>query len=139
MKTLQISEVMAGIATFVCIFLFIYFVDYPSSKGVAELHKESFAYNWTGAFLILILPSFLIAASSYFHAFRRSYISLAVIVILGGALSFLNFLALIIGSAFEGHVVIGILPGLFAFLTIILAVYNAVWALIIKLKIKFSE
>jgi hypothetical protein len=128
-KTVQKLEFLVGIATFLSALLSIYIVDYPELKAVAEFHKEPFNYDWTKAFLILILPSLLIAVSSYFHAFKNSFGALVVIVLLGGFISFFTALVYIvgvlIGTHYEGNVLVGISPGLFAFVTILLALCNA--------------
>jgi hypothetical protein len=127
MENLRRLEVVAGIVTFLSTFLFIHYVDYPSFEGVAKLHNEPFDYDWTKALLVLIVPTFLIAISSYFHAFKQSIIGFVIIFILAGAISFLSFLSLLIGSAFEGHPFIGIAPGVFAFTTIVSAICNTFW------------
>ena len=125
-QLIQGLELGAGIACVIAVLMFIYFVDIPQSKGIAKLYNDSSGYHWITAFLFFILPSLLIAVSSYFHAIKRNNIGLAVIIILGGILSFLNAIGFLIGSAFEGHVWIGISPGFFAFMTIVFALINTV-------------
>lgn len=127
MKVLRTLEFSAGIATFLGALLVIYFISIPESKAIAELYHEPFNYSWTRAFLFLVIPSLLIAISSYFHAFRNNYIGLAVIIILGGAITFLHLIAILSGTAFEGHPLIGTSEGFFAFLTIILALINTMY------------
>ena len=127
MKIVQKLEFSAGIATFIATLLYIYFVDLPASKGVAELYHEPFSYNWTRGFLVLIVPSLLVAVSSYFHAFNNNYIGLAVIILLSGLITASHLLSFLLGSAFEGHLLIGNLRAIFAFLTIILAVCNTIY------------
>jgi hypothetical protein len=124
MKTIQKLEFLTGIATFLSAFLFIYYIDYPMFKEVAELHDEPFKYDWVRTFLILIFPSFLIAISSYFHAFKKSYVALAIILTLGAARILLLLLTLLIGSAFENYVFIRVSPTIFSFLTILFALMN---------------
>ncbi len=73
-----------------------------------------------------ILPPALFLLSSYFHAFKRSYIALGFILIWGGLVIILTFMSVLIGSAFEGHPWIGASPGLVAFTTILLALINTI-------------
>lgn len=126
MKTVQKLELLAGFATFASTLIFIYFVDMPQSRKIADLYNDSNGYNWAKAILSLILPSLLIAISSLIHITKNSKTALGVIIILGGIMSFLYAIGFLIGSAFEGHILIGTSPGLFAFATIILALINTI-------------
>lgn len=128
MKIAQKLEFMAGIGTFLSAFLFIYIIDYPEFKEIAEFNKEPFNYDWIRAFLVLILPTLLIAISSYFHAFKQSKIGFVIIIILSGIVFLFNATGnatgIVIGTDFEGNFFTSILPGLFAFITIVFAIYN---------------
>ncbi len=128
MRIVQKLEVLSGIATFLSAFLFIYIIDYPEFKDIAKFDNEPFKYDWIRAFLILILPTLLIAISSYFHAFRQSKTGFIIIIILAGIVFLFNAVGnatgIMIGTDFEGKFFISILPGLFAFATIVFAIYN---------------
>jgi hypothetical protein len=123
MKTVQKLEVIAGVATLITMLLFIFFEDIPSLTKTVEYSN---GYPWVQAFFVLVFPCLLIAISSYFHALKNSYIGLAVIIILGGIITFLHVVTYLIGSVFESNVLIGRSPGFFAFATIILALYNSI-------------
>jgi uncharacterized membrane protein YfcA len=127
MKTVQKLEVIAGCGSLVAVLMFIYFVDITLSQKIAEARRELPVYDWKSALLFLILPALLIAVSSYFHAYKHSTISLIVILLLGGVITFLYAVGFLIGSDFQGNIVIGILPGLMTFFTIVLAVINNLW------------
>jgi uncharacterized Tic20 family protein len=128
METDQKLEFLAGVATFLSSFLFIYVIDYPEFKRVAEFNKEPFNYDWTRTFLVLILPTLLIAIGSYFHAFKQSKIGFVTVIISAGFVFLFNLLGnatgVVIGMDFEGNFLVGISPGLFAFTTIAFAIYN---------------
>ncbi len=128
MKTIQKLELFAGVATLIATIAFIYFVDIPLSKKIAVQNNDSTGYHWIQPCLLLILPSLLIVISSYAHAFKESKIGFIVVVILSGTLSFLYAIGFLVGSAFEGQILIGISPGLFAFATLTFAIINIVWS-----------
>jgi hypothetical protein len=117
MRTIQKLEVISGFATLIATIMYIVYIYMPFMKKMAESNNDSDIYHWSGAFFILILPSFLILVSSYFHAFKQSYIAI------------LHFFSYLLGSAFEGHVLIGVSRGFFAFTTIVLAFFNLILTL----------
>ena len=125
MKTIQRLEATSGIATLLSIFAYIYFIDYPQFHRIPV--DESRAYNWLGAFIFLIAPSMLIALGAYLHAAKQRTEGFLLVLIFGSILTFLNAFATIIGTGYEGRPFIGNLPGLFAFLTVILALCNTLF------------
>lgn len=124
MRTIQKLELFAGIATFVAMIMFIYFVDVPLSRKIAEQYNDLSGYHWMQTFLLLILPSLVVAISSYAHALKNNKVALSLILLIGGILSFLYGIGFLTGAAFEGHILIGVSPGLFAFATIVFALIN---------------
>jgi hypothetical protein len=129
MRTIQKLEFISGFTTLVATILYIIYIYMPFMKKMAESNNDSDIYHWSGAFFILIFPSLLIGVSSYFHAFKQSYIAFTIIIIVGSVVTILHFLSYLLGSAFEGHVLIGVLRGFFAFTTIILAFFNLILTL----------
>jgi hypothetical protein len=129
MRTIQKVEFISGFATLIATVMYIIYIYMPFMEKMAKSNNDSDIYHWSGAFFILILPSLLIVVSSYFHAFRQSYIAFAVIIIVGGVIATLHFLSYLLGSAFEGQVLIGVSRGFFAFTTIILAFFNLILTL----------
>ena len=106
--------------------IFIYFVDISLSKKIAEQYNDLSGYHWIQTCLLLIFPSLLIAISSYVHALRNNKIAFGLILLIGGILPFLYSIGFLVGTAFEGHILIGISPGLFAFVTIVFSFINNV-------------
>ncbi len=74
MRTIQKLEFISGIFTLIATVIYIIYIYMPFMKKVAVSNSDSDIYHWYSAFFILILPSFLIGVSSYFHAFKQSYI-----------------------------------------------------------------
>ena len=124
MKFPQKLEAMLGVAFFLSNLAYVYFIYIPSQEGIAKIYNELPDYHWQFMFLWFIVPSVLMIIATYLHASKNSYIALALIVLWGGIISCLTFLAFAIGSAFEGHPWIGISPGIFAFATLVLAIIN---------------
>lgn len=127
MRYSQQLQIILGYLFSVSVAVFMYFVHYPLAKWSAENNKESDWNYWidpSAIFLLILMAA--IPACSYLHVKRINYIAFGLLLILGGIFVLLTLLFVLVGSSFEGHRWIGILPGLLAFATIILAVINTV-------------
>lgn len=125
MKTIQKLEVCVGIATLLTVLLFIFFA------GLLDIIKKNQDLNgavkeelfWS--FFILIIPAFLTAFGSYFHASKQSRLGLAGLFIGAGMLLLYFSVIFFSGGAFYYYGKIGgflsVIPGIFAATTIILA------------------
>lgn len=124
MKTIQKLEVTIGVATFAAALLSFVFVDIPRMEKFEELghpiEKQLLPIFW-----LLLLPALLTAVGAYFHAIKQSYIGFGVLFICGGLIAFIHGISFLLGDVFEGHILIGVLPGVFAALTLFLAFYLA--------------
>lgn len=113
-------EIMGGVATFAAAFLSFVFVYIPRMERLQELghpiEKQLLPIFW-----LLLLPALLIAVSAYFHAIKQSYIGFGVLFICGGFIAFIHAISFLLGDVFEGRILIGILPGIFAALTLFFA------------------
>jgi hypothetical protein len=123
MKIILWLEILAGI----CVFLFTLpnsYLEYVSfSKWIAE-GRISSEEILTRELIFITIPAFLVACGTYFHAAKNSKIGLGLIILCGGFLIITHFLGLLVGNAFNGYRLLGISPGLFAFVTILLALCN---------------
>lgn len=117
-------ELYAGLGTLLATLMYIYLIDIPLAQRVAELHKKTNGYNWSGAFIFLLLPAALVVICSYFHAFKNSKIAFGFLFLIGSFVALTYAVPFLVGVTFDGYVLIGILPALFAMTTKILAVYN---------------
>lgn len=125
MKTVQKLEIFAGIATFLLILPNLWLTDNTFQKFIQEsrnLTDEVFV----STFIFLILPASLIAIGAYFHATKNSILGIVILIVCGGFFIFGYGVAWLIGSAFNGYRLLGLLPGFFAFITVFLAIYNSI-------------
>ena len=127
MKMLQRLEVLSGCLFCLSMAAYMYFIDAPLEKRVAERTGVLDWNYWDAPFpFILALLSLVILLCSFLHAFKHSYVALGIILVLGGLIILGLFMGLVIGTAFEGHIWLGLSPGIFAFTTIVFAGANAV-------------
>ncbi len=124
MGNLSKLEIVMGTACLVFILLGIYFIYIPLSNGIAEQRSEPPHLYWLWSHL---LPGVLVTIAASFHAIKKSYIALSFVLIGAGWIFFLTALAALLGHAFEGHPWIGLSPGIFAFVTMVVAVANTVY------------
>lgn len=123
MKIIQKLEIFFGVATLLATLLSFYFIALPHIEQLERL-----GYPRKGSllrvFLALILPGFLILVGTYFHAVKQSIIGFIIILVFGGLLTFSHAIGFLVGASFNGHVLLGISPGLFALTTMLLALYS---------------
>ena len=127
MRLLQKIEIGLGIAFFVSLLASVYFVDLPLARSIAEKYNEPLKLGVF--FLIFILPPLLVAICSYFHAVRKSYIALVVLLIISGGISFFIATYALISGLFSKHPLIGTLPFFLGIATMFVAVANTIYFL----------
>jgi hypothetical protein len=128
MKTLQRLEIFAGISTFLLILPNVFLTYSSFSEWMAD-GRISAEEILTNALLMGILPSFLLAIGAYLHIAKGSKVGLGMIVVFGGLLFITHLMGYLLGSVFNGHRLLGISPGIFAFSTILLALCNTLLGL----------
>jgi hypothetical protein len=128
MKTIQKLEICAGIATVTTVLLFIFFAGLldiiKKNQDLNEAIKEELFWS----VFILIIPAFLTAFGSYFHASKQSRLGLAGLFIGAGVLLLYFSVIFFSGGAFYYYGKIGgflcIIPAVFAALTIYFALQS---------------
>ncbi len=128
MKTIQKLEFVSGVFTFLFalpnIYLtYIFFADWIRDS------KTSIEEVLVGPILFLVTPALLVFIGVVFQTLKQWKIGFVIIFISGGWLTFTHLLGFLLGSVFNGYLLLGILPGLFAFTTIILAFFNLILTL----------
>ena len=104
---------------------FVYFVDMPLAQRIAEQRGlDDWSYWSDGYRLFALLMHSSIPVCAVFHAFKRSYLALCVIVIWCGLVSFFLIVQLLIGVTFEGHPFIAVTVFNLALITLVFALVN---------------
>ena len=122
MKTIQKLEIIAGAATLTMALLGFYFVIIPDMEQLVK-PGDSKGSALLGSLLALIIPASLVLIGAYFHALRRSIVGLIFIIFFGGIMTLLDVLGFLLGGTSDGRVLLVILPGICAAITIIFAIY----------------
>jgi hypothetical protein len=125
MKIFQKLEVLTGISTFLLVFPNIY-LTYISFAEWIRISKISSNDIIIPAFISLIIPSLLLAVNACWHSTRNSKIGFIILFVCGSFLTITHLLSWLIGSAFNGNRLLGLSPGFFAFVTVVLAIYNSI-------------
>ncbi len=125
MKTVQKLEIFAGILTFLLTLPNVY-LNYVSFSKWIEESRISTQEVLVPNLIFLVSPAFLVAFGTYLHIVKRSMIGFGMIFICGGILTITHLLGSLAGNAFNDYPLLGISPGLFAFITIILAFFNVI-------------
>lgn len=123
MKIVQKLEVFFGISTFVIALLNFLFFVIPSSKNATDMSPEKYLF-W--CFVFLVLPELLLAIGTYIHVVKQNIFGLGLLLVFGILLMLLYGTLILTGIAFYGSknlssVLFGLLPGVFAALTMYLA------------------
>lgn len=127
MKFSQKLEVVFGVLFSISLVPYMYFIDYPSLKWLAEDRNDLDWSYWSGnAFLVLLVPLVVFPLFSYLHAAKHSLIAMVFILIIGGIFALTTFLDFSLGHAFRGLVWIGVAPGILAFVAMLLAIVNTI-------------
>jgi hypothetical protein len=126
MKNVQKLEVFFGISTFVIALLNFLFFVIPSSTNVIDTSPEKYLF-W--CFVFLFLPELLLAIGTYIHAVKQNIFGLGLLLIFGVLLILFYGMLLLTGIAFYGaknfsSVLLGLLPSVFAALTIYFALQS---------------
>ena len=122
MRLLQKLEISLGIAFLLSNMISLFVITLPLERSVAEIYNEPL--NLGVIFLLFILPPLLVAICSYFHAVRKSYIALVMLLIISGAVSFYIAALALISGLYSQHLLIGTLPFFMGFATMVVAVVN---------------
>ena len=113
----------AGLTTFIAASLSIYFIVLPEMErleGLKIINKDMLPQS----LLALLLPAFLVVVGVYIHIAKRSIVGFIIVLIFGGLLTLSHAIGFLIGTSSHGHLLLDILPGFFAFLTIIFALFS---------------
>jgi hypothetical protein len=138
MGILSKVEILLGIAFSISIILYMWFVDYPLARWIAEEYQiANWSYWRRPTFIVLSVWLLAVPICAYLHAARTSYIAFGILLIVGGLIAFLTLLDVLLGHAFEGHPWIGVAPGFIAFSTIIVSIINLItYPRTVSLKLK---
>ena len=126
MKTVQKLEVFFGAATLLTALLSFYFVHSPLMRHPNSENSsiEGFIFR---PLIFFFLPAFLTCVGSYIHSTKQSISGFVITIIFGSIVTFFHAVGFLIGTSFNGYLLLGISPGVFAFTTVILAFVNTVW------------
>lgn len=125
MKIVQRLELFAGFATFIAALLSFYFVHLPNVQSYDGEDALTGGFILR-PFLFYFLPSFLTLIGAYIHVAKNSIFGLITILVFAGVVTFLHAVGFLVGSSLNGHPLLGMSPGFFAALTILLALCSTI-------------